>query len=238
MKRLLLAVAALCAFAAFAAAAAIAAGPGVTLVATPASLTVGSTVTLSGVFTPAAEDPAVGEAVYLAQYDDASCSTFTTYVYDRETATTSGGAYSVDVSGLPVGNYWYRAEMEDVDAVSACVPVTVTAAPAVPAVPSDTISSSYLCWNRWMTNPVAYIDRTADTMWKTGNYVEPQAILGNVVGGTNIGAYHLVCNAPATMTMTDLGLGGSGEVYNAAAMAAYHATHPGGNDLNVYHIWK
>lgn len=102
--------------------------------------------------------------------------------------------------------------------------------------------SSYLCWNHEMVDPVAYLDTVADEMWATGKYFEPQAILGNVVGGTNIGGYHLVCNAPSTLTMTDLGLGGSGEVYTADAVAAYHADHPATstvkNDLNVYHIYK
>jgi hypothetical protein len=177
--------------------------------------------------------PAEGQPVYLAQYDDASCTTWSTFVYDRETETTAGGVYSATVSDLPLGTTWYQAYTEDAE--SPCVPVTVTATPVVPA---DTIASSYLCWNREMVNPVAYIDRTADEMWKTGNYLEPQAILGNVAGGTNLGAYHLVCNAPAPMHQTDLGLGGSGEVYTAQAMAAYHAVHAGTNDLNVYHIWK
>lgn len=99
--------------------------------------------------------------------------------------------------------------------------------------------STYLCWNREMVNPVAYLDSTADEMWTTGRYIEPQAILGNVEGGTNIGAYHLVCNAPSTMSMTDLAIGGSGEVYMADQVAAYHKDHPAnGNDLNIYHIYK
>lgn len=41
------------------------------------------------------------------------------------------------------------------------------------------------------------------------------------------------------MPKTAFGLGGSGEVYNATAMAAYHADHPvNSNDLNVYHIYE
>lgn len=100
--------------------------------------------------------------------------------------------------------------------------------------------SSYLCWNHEMTSPVAYLDSVADEMWLTGKYYEPQAVLGVVEGGTNIGAYHLVCNAPETLKITDLGIGGSGEVYGVEAMTAYHADHPGTahNDLNVYHIYK
>jgi hypothetical protein len=107
-------------------------------------------------------------------------------------------------------------------------------APVVPMVPR-----SYLCWNHEMVNPVAYQDAIADTMWALGKYFERVAIYGNVEGGTNIGAYHLVCNASATMQPTGEGLGGSGEVYSQSAMNAYHADHPvNGNDVNVYHIYK
>lgn len=146
---------------------------------------------------------------------------------------------------------------------------------------TDDWPGSFLC-SSTVVNPVAYPDAVADQMWTTGNYFEPQAILGNAPQGVNIGAYHLVCNAatlpvrqigsatgtvtgfdsagqtidfvdgqwwypwgepavPAVgaMTMTALGLGGSGEVYDATAMAGYHTDHPvNGNDLNVYHIWN
>lgn len=116
--------------------------------------------------------------------------------------------------------------------------VAALTAPVTKAVPGND-ASSYLCWNHQMVDPVAYTDSVADEMWKTGNYIEPQAILGNVVDGTNIGAYHLVCNAPTTMQKTALALGGSGEVYTADTVAAYHADHPvNGNDLNIYHIYE
>lgn len=105
-------------------------------------------------------------------------------------------------------------------------------------VRSDEVANSFLCWNREMVDPVAYVDKVADEMWQTGKYIEPQAILGNVPGGSNLGAYHLVCNAKAPLVQTDMTLGGSGEVYDAQVTALYHAEHPGGNNLNVYHIWK
>jgi len=105
-------------------------------------------------------------------------------------------------------------------------------------IPSNELTSSYLCWNREMVDPVAYIDKVADELWTTGNYIEPQAILGNVVGGTNVGAYHLVCNAKAPLAETEMSVGGSGEVYDAQAVREYHAEHVDGNDLNLYHIWK
>ena len=123
--------------------------------------------------------------------------------------------------------------------------VTLVGAVVALSVPSPTKAvgndpGSYLCWNHDMVNPVAYDDTVADEMWKTGKYLEPQAILGNVVDGTNIGAYHLVCNAPSTLKMTETSLGGSGEVYSAVDTAAFHKDHwaGGNNDLNVYHIYK
>ncbi len=228
MKRLLFAVATLCAFAAIAAASA-SAGTSLAISVAPAAPTSAApdTFTVTGPADEYAEywvsqgtcDEEGDVVGYGAAMPFTGSLTFS--------ATLDAGSYAVDV--YTAGEDW------------TCATVVVTepaAVPVAPAVPSDTISSSYLCWNREMVNPVAYIDRTADEMWKTGNYLEPQAILGNVEGGTNIGAYHLVCNAPATMRMTDLGLGGSGEVYGAEAMAAYHAAHAGGNDLNLYHIWK
>jgi hypothetical protein len=125
-----------------------------------------------------------------------------------------------------------------VAAVSLLAALAAFVAPATKAVTGDG-PSSYLCWNHVMVNPVAYADTVADEMWTTGKYYEPQAIFGTVVDGTNVGAYHLVCNAPSTMQPTALGLGGSGEVYDAPAMAAYHTNHSlSGNDLNVYHIWE
>lgn len=226
MKRLLLAVAALCAFAAFAV---TSAGAGTSLeLGVSAAPTSGAPVTFT---VTGAVDEYVALWVSEGTCEDEGAvvglggrAPFTgSWTYS---ATLDAGSYAVDV---------YTATDELCTDVIVAEPVAVP----VPAVPSDELVSSYLCWNHDMVNPVAYIDKTADTMWKTGNYIEPQAILGNVVDGTNIGAYHLVCNAPTTMQKTALALGGSGEVYTADTVAAYHADHPvNGNDLNIYHIYE
>jgi hypothetical protein len=239
MKRLLIAIATAFAFAAFAAAAASA---DAFTFSGPTTATVDQSLTYSGQL--------VGYTDPLAVYVyNTTCDVSNTMPPEEAIATLpatpdSTGLYSVVFTPSATGTYslWAGVNTGGTWGTwpwSDCVDLTVAAAPVVvPAVPSAEIASSYLCWNREMVNPVAYIDKTADQMWKTGNYLEPQAILGNVAGGTNLGAYHLVCNAPATMHQTDLGLGGSGEVYSAEVMAAYHAEHSGGNDLNVYHIWK
>jgi hypothetical protein len=164
---------------------------------------------------------------------------FTLDPTSKSDLTDSSGAWSVSFTGLAAGDYSFQAQVTQHGwhgATSDCVPVTVGEVPAV--VEPPTLASSYLCWNRQMTDPIAYLDSVADQMWATGGYFEPQAILGNVVGGTNVGAYHLVCNAPSTMVQTAEGLSGSGEVYTAEQLKAYHQDHPTGNDLNVYHIYK
>lgn len=107
------------------------------------------------------------------------------------------------------------------------------------AAEEETGPSSYLCWNHEMVNPVEYVDSVADEMWTTGRYIEPQAILRNVEGGTNIGAYHLVCNAPSTMKATGFSIGGSGELYSPEVVALYNAEHlVTHNDLNQYHVFS
>ena len=241
MKRLLTLVAVTFAFAALAAAAARATSWSVSIQATPSTVAPDQTLIVSGVV--AGPESVAGLDVELYAYSDEQCTIESPLAVDWENTqwmTGSDGAYSYAVGADGPDTYYVQAvvypsfESWDVLATSDCTPITFATAPVTPAEPA----SSFLCWNREMTDPVVYQDAVADQMWQTGNYFEPQALLGNVAGGTNIGAYHLVCNAPSTVVPTGEGLGGSGEVFSLAAMQAYHATHVGGNDLNVYHIYK
>src|SRR6478735_11233814 len=83
-----------------------------------------------------------------------------------DTPAVTAVGETVTVTEAPTGT-----EVTEVDVNSA----------EVVATPEPT--SSFLCWNREMTNPVVYEDPVADTMWATGSYFEPQAILGTVEGG-------------------------------------------------------
>jgi hypothetical protein len=256
MKRCLVLLAGLFAGLAFTAATAAAQDSTYTLqfTPTPTTIYVGEFTNLQG---GVVADPNLGEdlsgySVEIAVYDEETCTSDGAVV--GHLTTNSQGYYGGSIRLWAVRTYYFDATVVSGDLAglnSECVGVTVrlpgqtTAGeeaatgetpPVVSEPPHD--GSSFLCWNREMVNPVAYDDPVADEMWKTGKYLEPQAILGNVVDGTNIGAYHLVCNAPATMKITDTGIGGSGEVYNALALDAYHHAHQGDNDLNVYHIWK
>jgi hypothetical protein len=216
---------------------------------------VGQSTTFEGMIVtdPAIEEDLSGYMVDVEMYNEPTCSTEGYHVGYLDTYADG----SFGPAPLPLGavrTYYFDATIVDgpyeelLGLNSECVSVVVRlpgqtgdgGTPLVPPVYVDPphFGSAYLCWNQSMVNPVAYDDNVADTMWTTGNYFEPQAILGNVVDGTNIGAYHLVCNAGSDYTKTALGLGGSGEVYDAVGMAAYHQDHPvNGNDLSVYHIW-
>lgn len=235
MKRLLITVAALVACAAFAAAVATGAtSPSITVHSTPTAPVAGQTITVTSMV---AGLEGAWVDLYVVKGGTCTATPPDEAYVDGGPADTGSFVYTtkLDTGTYAVSAYLFEPEgMWSID--SDCTLVTVGS--AAPAKPSDELSSSYLCWNHEMVNPIAYVDKVADTMWKTGNYFEPQAILGNVAGGTNVGAYHLVCNAPSTMTPTTLGLGGSGEVYSSELTALYHRDHAGGNDLNLYHIWK
>jgi hypothetical protein len=225
MKRLLLLLVAVAAFAAFGVTGASAAASEDWLSVTPTAATTTDTLLVTGTVP--------GDDVYVDVWTGTH-EEMGDFVDSDEPIVGEDGSFTTSFGPLDPGGYtvWATADGES------WAWVEVTVADAKPYVEPPHFGTSYLCWNREMVNPVAYDDPVADEMWKTGKYLEPQAILGNVVDGTNIGAYHLVCNAPATMKITDIGIGGSGEVYNALALDAYHHAHQGDNDLNVYHIWK
>ena len=224
-----------------------------TLAVTPADLVLPAgeeamDVTVGGTFVDGHWN-LVSHHVTVYYYANGACTGEAYHSWSGIDTAKKTGTFTGPTLPLPVGTYSFLVTHEAdqfVPAAHMCLKdVTVSPTPEAPVVPtpppaiqSDHFSSSFLCWNKEMVNPVAYLDYIADQMWLTGNYFEPQAILGNVEGGTNLGAYHLVCNAPATMKATGEVLGGSGDVYSAEISKLYHAEHPGLNDLNVYHIYK
>ena len=51
----------------------------------------------------------------------------------------------------------------------------------------------FLCYSAYQVDPGVWRLSQASGLVKDG-YWQPYAVLGNTVGGTNVGAYHLVCN--------------------------------------------
>lgn len=71
----------------------------------------------------------------------------------------------------------------------------------------------FLCYSKFQVLPGVWPHDVAADLLAAG-YWYPNAVPGNVDGGPNLGAYHLVCNATGTATGDDLNL--NGEVVSAA----------------------
>jgi len=104
-------------------------------------------------------------------------------------------------------------------------------------------SHTFLCYSTFEVDPAVY---TFDLAWRlltspSDHYFTPYAVEGNVQYGTNVGGYHLICNAgllphtPGTLGMyTD----SDGQVFDQAwadAMASDHGSY-NGMTLNVFPV--
>ena len=97
---------------------------------------------------------------------------------------------------LDPGTYSFQASVTGAPWVkSACVTETVTAAGGEPVAPAGepTVTNVFLCYSTYQVDPGVWPLDVAKTLLTLG-YWQPYAVLGNVPGGTNVGAYHLVCN--------------------------------------------
>jgi hypothetical protein len=57
----------------------------------------------------------------------------------------------------------------------------------------------FLCYSKFQTEPGVWMQDQAAELLAAG-YWYPNALPGNVDGGTNVGSFHLVCNASGTPT--------------------------------------
>jgi hypothetical protein len=79
-------------------------------------------------------------------------------------------------------------------AITAVVAVAVVGASAAASSPPKPVEHSvFLCYSTYQVDPGVWMLSQAETLFKAG-YWQPYAVAGNVVGGTNVGTYHLVCN--------------------------------------------
>jgi hypothetical protein len=58
-------------------------------------------------------------------------------------------------------------------------------------------SNIFLCYSAWQVDPGVWTESVASNLVATAGYWQPFAVKGNVLDGTNVGDYHLVCNLPA-----------------------------------------
>lgn len=123
-----------------------------------------------------------------------------TYI-TRDEAMEQWGTKIVSSVTLAVDNGNLSIETHGLSVDGACV-----------TPPADTPDSDYLCYSTFQTVPGSWqLPQAADLI--AGGYWEAEAVAGNVDGGINVGAYHLVCNSGLTPTGESVGDGGS--VYGA-----------------------
>lgn len=102
-----------------------------------------------------------------------------------------------------------RTTTEQSDELSMKVPAAAAAATGCGVVPvTDEPDAVFLCYSKFQVEPGVWAPDIARTLLASGYYL-PTAVKGNVAGGTNLGGYHLVCNAP---------VGATGEVVNENGM--------------------
>ena len=102
-----------------------------------------------------------------------------------------------------------RTTTEQGEALRVRVPAAAAAATGCGVVPVvDEPDAVFLCYSKFQVDPGVWAPDIARKLLAAGYYL-PTAVKGNVAGGTNIGGYHLVCNAPAATT---------GEVVNENGM--------------------
>lgn len=121
-------------------------------------------------------------------------------------------------TSIPVGDI--------IDGEGNCVPAPVK--PVTPIIPQ--VDNMFLCYSKFQTDSGLVVPiKTAIKLLAAGGYWLPNAVSGNAVGFANIGGYHLVCNAPGTLTGFDLGndqKGGVDIVTDAQALLATLAGSP------------
>lgn len=140
------------------------------------------------------------------------------YMIVRFSDHTQAFVYSVEVNGVGTGTYYstlagnqyitYDQALEAygdkiVSSVTLAVDngnlsiaaygLTNDACPT-PVVTPRTPDGVFLCYSSFQTVPGVWVKDQAVALIAEG-YTEAQAVAGNVEGGANVGAYHLVCNS-------------------------------------------
>jgi hypothetical protein len=87
--------------------------------------------------------------------------------------------------------------------------------------PADTSSDGvFLCYSKFQTVPGIWTQEAATDLLAEGYWL-PVAVAGNVDGGPNLGAYHLVCNA--TGAATGKVVNENGETLDGSPAIGYYA---------------
>ena len=176
-----------------------------TLHVSPNPVVLNGPATFSGRLTGPGGVPIVGSSVDIFIFAGAGCPG-ASFGSIATLITDGGGNYvfgPVTASGIPPGPYSFMAQGGGV--TSPCVSITLLAFAPV----QSSVSGAYLCYSTYQTEPGVWPAAEALVLANQG-YWEPTAVDGNIPGGTNVGNYHLQCNATP---MGDGYVGAGGEFY-------------------------
>lgn len=102
---------------------------------------------------------------------------------------------------------------------------TVETTPVVVEKPHD--SGSFVCYSVGGTPKAEATAKAAESDLAAGNWL-PVAIKGNAVGGENVGAYHLACQAPISGALPARWVDNNGDVLdsNSASSTGFVGVYP------------
>lgn len=86
--------------------------------------------------------------------------------------------------------------------------------------------SMFLCYSKFEQDGGAVFEAGQAQELLAGGYWLPSAVAGVVPGGTNLGAYHLDCNPPATLKPTAAYVGDGGDVVSEPGTAQPPGYYP------------
>jgi hypothetical protein len=213
MKKLLLALAtgaaAVGVYAGLAAAA-------VTVTTNPNPVAPGNDVTFSG----SVGEEGAGRWVAIYLFDDAACTATGGHAFAVENVQADEtGAFSITdfvPIDFPAGTYYMQVWValgESSDASPGpCVPWSVGTAGGGSTPVENNV---FLCYSAYQTDPAVYSSSQAAQLLKQG-YWAPYAVPNKVVGGTNVGGFHLVCNIAASQAVSGDLVGDDGTVFGSA----------------------
>ena len=99
--------------------------------------------------------------------------------------------------------------------------LNVSASLVAPGSGEGAVHHVYVCYSKFEQDAGEVEDvATATALVEAGRWY-PTALPGNVDGGENVGAYHLLCNPPATVAPTGRFVGIGGAVTNYATAGSY-----------------
>lgn len=174
---------------------------------------------------PAAASPPVGTAYCMdgsqtfATWDALSANVTNVLVTSFGGVLTLGEVDPANVGRDAVRQYYDALETSDaigspgIDTTIPNYAVHHITAGACPYTPAE--NHVFLCYSKFQVDPGVWPVSQAQALLQSG-YWEPSALSGTTAGGTNLGAFHLVCNPPASMKPSGSSIGGDGTANDGA----------------------